>query len=809
MAAEVDVSSVSSQEFRVYSDYVDQRIERYLWHLEDEPVKDVAAEISEEFSYEDLEIAREALFVQAKIKAAAKNGDKDKGNQSNIDKINIATGVNKYADPWGLIKRRAIMRLATDLCTLYRYLIGKEKDFPCKMLRRKAITAVENIDVLGENNLNTILETTESSGQADSKTQEATVSTKQVKERQETVEEIVDFLSLEVEKDPVAMETKPNDSQQPRNNEYVMFSEPTIVNEVQCDHPNQQGSIDNASTIDMQIPDGQPVPDKSLSATGSGMQSQSSGVTQHAKQPPMTKKSISPEPINDDPTQLPVPKGNPAKRLQCEPGNLSQESFLREIQEIQDRICTSTPNEPLSQAKRSGVKPSRDMATQTQRVVVPDHPVLRSEFDALSEYTQGALTDHERRIKAQEVSKLRMDRKIDDVDAVYHNQTSGIRSDMNSVLQDVDGMKSLLVQIFDFMENQVVLSCTSTRSPKKSGDHSVFITTAPNVRPTVTYAIPKSKSPRRKKRIVSGSTNIKHSSRTGAPRRLSGAYDSFMRDASKAMSQYQDTPDSPPRNKQMYASNRARRSQADDGNRQPENRSNNEQQQPTTSNKNPTSTLANRAPMDTSTPKSQQHHMSISWADDEHEDSKAIDEYLTTIGRGTNPNADVNSGVRPTAPTTTEHASRATQAPKKSMATGSTIPHPGGVARAGGSSSGPVRAAVVQEQIPPREGVQQRANAQGGARPKPMYAESALAPAATRDPEQQRTNTQGGARPKSSYAVGEPVPFSTTVRATTSLQPMTSTQGTRPNVSASGAEAAVTRNAGQDNAQIGAVGEKP
>ena len=142
--AGVEVLNDSATDFCEYTGVIDPRIERLLWHLEDEPKKDVVAELSCDFSYEELHYVRERFFERAKAKV---RGQAYSVSRYDLDKFptqssSIESGVNPLADiPWSMIKRRNGLLIAYDVCDLYLYLTGVEKNFPSKILKRRVMTS--------------------------------------------------------------------------------------------------------------------------------------------------------------------------------------------------------------------------------------------------------------------------------------------------------------------------------------------------------------------------------------------------------------------------------------------------------------------------------------------------------------------------------------------------------------------------------------------------------------------------------------------------------------------------------------------
>ena len=117
--------------FCVYTGFIDERIERYLWHLEDEPKKDVAESLVGDFTFEELDEARIRLFDKAVANVGVERSLNHDGEDIDSD-ISIA-------NPLRPIKRRSITKVALDICEIYLYITGKVKSFPSGILRRQVM----------------------------------------------------------------------------------------------------------------------------------------------------------------------------------------------------------------------------------------------------------------------------------------------------------------------------------------------------------------------------------------------------------------------------------------------------------------------------------------------------------------------------------------------------------------------------------------------------------------------------------------------------------------------------------------------
>ena len=107
-----------------------------------------------------------------------------------------------------------------------------------------------------------------------------------------------------------------------------------------------------------------------------------------------------------------------------------------------------------------------DMAAHIQPMDIPDPPVLRSEFDSLMGYVERSLTDHERRVRASEISRERNERKVDRMDADYHNQMTYVCEQYEELMNDMKSMKTMLKQLCDRMAACKCTSCGNTVPPE-------------------------------------------------------------------------------------------------------------------------------------------------------------------------------------------------------------------------------------------------------------------------------------------------------------------------------------------------------
>ena len=303
--------------------------------------------------------------------------------------------------------------------------------------------------------------------------------------------------------------------------------------------------------------------------------------------------------------------------------NLSQESFIREIVVVHEKlenqrtqVSIERPEKPEPIAPR--VSRGVDMATQTVPNVIPDGPVTRTEFQTQSEYVENALTDHERRLRVTEMSRNNNDRKVNRMDADYYNQNQhilGIQAVINDEVRVLRERLEGALTTIDAMQrrdneaavpsNEVggQMEKATANDPPDAIAGDEMQGTATNQRMAASLP-PKVKTSKQK---------------------LPSSYESFMRAASKVI---------------PTATNKsANMGNPDDG----DNATPKPQRQPTGRNyrrrgerlrdiqerkRGDTEEDVSNLHINTSTPIQPARDANFSWADDDNEDSKAIETYL-------------------------------------------------------------------------------------------------------------------------------------------------------------------------------------
>ena len=140
MASTTDVSRCSSVKSSWFDGILDPRVERILWHLEDDTKKNVVDELAFDMDLEEMMEARESMFVAIiKSKAFQDGVEQQVGPSSRTIVAMYPKSTRPVAFPWRLIKRRVPSIAAGDMCDLYAYSLDPSMGFPTKMLKKKAL----------------------------------------------------------------------------------------------------------------------------------------------------------------------------------------------------------------------------------------------------------------------------------------------------------------------------------------------------------------------------------------------------------------------------------------------------------------------------------------------------------------------------------------------------------------------------------------------------------------------------------------------------------------------------------------------
>ena len=484
---------------------LDPRIERMLWHLEDDTKRSVVDEIVFEMDLDEILEARDAIFEEVVTTIGIQNGDPadSRGKDAHFPR-----NTRQIAIPWKVIKRRIPTLAADDLCDIYLYKLNPKIGFPFKMLKRKTLAmlaeppALEgySLGMIPENE--PIIDTTppiaeEGDPGIMSESHSSTYTDNVVKD------ETNDFEEKQQNDKPVQL---------PSNNTTVVIEKPDRGQAVDDISEGFWGTYDR---FDMQntcpvpsVPDKHETTIQCQSPANESAASLSVGSPTHAH-PVTTTLSIVPSTSSDsssdgnpripviapihnaavldpicledntrtvanaplldpvipnpseadrqaaDPTPFSTPR-NRSTSVECPPsagtclpvvklGNSvsSDQSGKDSAQPAVEPAASHIV--PVFSRPVSGVDKSTstvvDMATQTGPNVIFDPPVKKSEFSGQMDYIDSSLTDHERRMRACEMRNERGDQKVNKLDADIYSMYSDLRISHDSLINDHDDLR--------------------------------------------------------------------------------------------------------------------------------------------------------------------------------------------------------------------------------------------------------------------------------------------------------------------------------------------------------------------------------
>ena len=532
-------------------------------------------------------------------------------------------GEKLIANPWRMVKRRSTAKVANDTCDVYLFVTGKLKVFPAGLLKRQVLGPAESYKSKSQMRLEAILERSESdlnsfNSACDKMTAEdeivnpvmegevwqtSNVADRSFHGRIECVEmESIDlgenspgFWDTDTKQDQdcrstssgmrgvssVRMNGDSGLKDECKDSSYVLFSEPMDL-DAQCENVCRQDVPGGSSA---EVVRAEPQCDVTMNVEMSNaLRSNPIGQSEFFTiSPPKRIKSgrqnvapTVPATCDIDETVL---------------SSISQSSFIKELEEIHERI-TTTPSvksielvsksapicgktngeDPLEGRSNSGivgtdesvrvteaehggksvgvevdesesqrkcaetaeVRSSKkaagvNMATQTQPNVIPDLPVLKSEFDSQMETVDRSLTDHERRVRSNEIWRSKNERKVDRLDAEYHHQMKILCESNSELTSDMKALKGTVKSLSDKLdrcqcdgskdhsESSGIVSPESKRMKRDSGS-------AGNTKRIQTRTV---STPVRKDSV---------SSKKSAKRRGEGIYKSLLRVARKVIS---------------------------------------------------------------------------------------------------------------------------------------------------------------------------------------------------------------------------------------------------------------------------------
>ena len=557
---------------------MDPRIERILWHLEDDTKKNVIDEITFDLDLDEILEARDTLFenVTSTIKEAQYGV---LGNEY----VNTPAGLKalrQIAIPWKMIKRRVVTIAADDLCELYLYKLDPDKGFPTKMLKRVPLNLSEppididtlepiverddelNISKVGCAPMRTIeVETsTPAHGEKQIEDDESDIEPEtaviqvseegapskekkgdgvEMSEREEgnvisTTTDERQSIDMDVELDRVLVSTATQRSlgdvhsaeemddntgfcsddrvEVNKSPEGTVYKEAVGMpitaaptNEQNGDFANAKAESSSAKPSHSNVPDlcieVEQLSDDLVSRknetslsigvpkeeqTGSNKDS-SDGACALSPTRPAKNLTLAPSTscLAERATHSVFSHSETAKSVRVKPGGVktnqtdphsaieiteadkSQESFLKEINEIHQKTLSNSPTSEGAPERVQRVDKStatvKEMATQTGPKEINDPPVRNSEFNSQMDYLDRALTHHERRLRANELRSERDGRKIDKIDADLFAMLSDMRESHEALIFDHNELKKVVLDLVATSPNyeRLILDDTS------------------------------------------------------------------------------------------------------------------------------------------------------------------------------------------------------------------------------------------------------------------------------------------------------------------------------------------------------------
>ena len=454
--------------FCVYTGAIDPKMERLLWHLEDEPMKDVVLEIASEFDIDAVMEACDKLFARA----VEKNDARQKRLARETDPATEQSdpGLSKRAsfiiNPWQLIKRRTPTLASLDVCEIYRFLCGSNSDFPTKMLRRKPLEAAEkdlqklrvNLDSIAEKEecasekpcniplnppplfdaLNTLIDTTSA---LPNDTNDQEIEHIETEARHDVAKS--DFVSSYVlfgESDPP-----------PRSPENTMSGDDFATDFLHMEIVEQLIADNFARDSDLLKID--PMPESAAIAVNPetivcGSEPQGTpkiSKVLHTKE--QCSKSAPNGQNETRPSSRAVTTEHGGSFLEI--SGSSQASFLREIKEIHERLASSTPTCNICKNNERTKVILREMGTQTEEKTALDDPVRRTEFQCQIDIIERALLSHERRIRTIELWQDKMERKLEKLDSDSYSDYRALRVAHDELATEVNALRDVVKVLYE------------------------------------------------------------------------------------------------------------------------------------------------------------------------------------------------------------------------------------------------------------------------------------------------------------------------------------------------------------------------
>ena len=555
-----DVFQESSAITENYVNVIDPRIERILWHLEDDSKRNVVDELVFDMDHEEILAARDVLFMEAMKVLEAQDGA---GQHATSTGMPLDTAYPKSTRlitvPWKMIKRRVPSIAANDLCELYLYRLDPEIGFPVKILKRKALNiaydesfydipplevihetkdeenqlvvnkvrnAVGEIFVENETLISTFIENADISvmvssnlpsnedlnGPDNEPTPQGTIPTAssshsyvepnvtnsnddqpgqctreppkdppETKSKGEllistisenvsrnintltsaqcTINSVIDIIGNTTDIKNASANYLTTVSNRPCDKTSVMFESPnaaTPTNPVVVNFPQPETV---AAVKNQNVPYAPPTGATTLTThvspsrvkTPPNMQI-ASATTRDQPASPANPTGSTNHSTTSFGAEIVVKQPTPSKPVAKNP-DLSQDSFLREIEEIHQYALASTPRTSKPVCANKGTCTYSEMATQTTPNEIYDPPVKKSELTSQMGYVDRALTNHERRMRANEVWCEREEEKVNKIDAELYTMFSELRVAHESLAEDHISLKKVVSDILMISPN--------------------------------------------------------------------------------------------------------------------------------------------------------------------------------------------------------------------------------------------------------------------------------------------------------------------------------------------------------------------
>ena len=426
---------------------LDPRINRMLWHLEDDAKRSVIEELVFELEFDELMEARDALFEEVTTSGEWENG----ANPPRMCLDALLPGSSRpIAIPWKLIKRRAPTIAADDLCELYLYSLDPSKGFPYKMLKRKALSSMKRDTISEDPSMSIIVE---QDGEIERAMSIVLPNASSPNHRD--ISEVMDNISLLINESFPGIDNSNESMDMPSNepgavtkhndvpsNELRLTAEREPLGhekveamqigfwETSASSVMQNHSVSRPANLVVETPTRKdPAAHSVLAPSGA------SSVPQSVANESCTHTRMGASVSSDttDPSQrIDQPHTQPPTAVNLNPA--------RGVEPVDP-----TPPVPLSVDKSTATYV--EMATQTGPNVIYDPPVTKSEFTSQMDYIDRSLIDHERRMRANELRNERGEQKVNKIDADIYTMYNDLCLSHEALIDDHNNLKSIVADI--------------------------------------------------------------------------------------------------------------------------------------------------------------------------------------------------------------------------------------------------------------------------------------------------------------------------------------------------------------------------